>query len=82
MIAVSEALPHSLLASHLYSPASLLFIFVNINLLPMRRWPSLTLTQDTVGGGVPDAIQCRVTLPPSVIILFCIGWMDEGAASR
>ena len=78
MIAVSEALPPSLRASHLYSPASCLLIFVNTNLLLMRRWPSLTLTQDTVGGGIPDALQNSVTFLPSAITSFCIGWMDEG----
>ena len=78
MTTVSAALPPSLRASHLYSPVSRLLIFVNTNLLPMRRWPSLTLTQDTVGGGIPDALQNSVTFPPSAISSFCIGWMDEG----
>ena len=41
----------------------------------------MTLVQDTDGEGMPDALQNRVTLPPSVITSFCIGWMDEGTAS-
>jgi len=40
------------------------------------------LTQDTNGEGIPDVLQYRVTLPPSFIISFCIGWMDGGTASR
>ena len=82
MLAVSESLPHALLASHLYSPASLLLIFVNTNSLTLKRSPLLTLTQDTIGGDTPGALQCRVTLLPSVTVLFCTASMDEGTAGK
>ena len=81
-LADSVALPHRLLASHLYSPASLLLIFVNTNSVPLVRWPLLTLIQDTDGEGMPDAIQERVTLPPSIIASSAIGWMDDGTVSK
>ena len=82
MLADSEALPHSLLASHLYSPASLLLIFVNTNASLCVREPALTLIHNTVGRGIPEALQVRFTLSPSVTALFSIAWMDEGTAGK
>ena len=83
MFAVSDALPHSLLASHLYSPASFLLIFGNTRMFPLVRLPPLTLIQDTFGKGIPDALQKTVTLPPSVSGAgFCIDWMDEGTVMK
>jgi len=82
MLAVSEALPHLLLASHLYSPASFLLIFVNTNTSLWVCEPPLTLIQDLVGEGIPEAEQSRVTLSPSVTVLFSIALMDEGTAGR
>ena len=78
IVAVSDALPHSLLASHLYSPASLLLISVSTRSLVLKRILLSTLTQDTIRGGVPDALHDRVTLLPSLMISFCIGCMAEG----
>ena len=77
IVADFESLPHRLLASHLYSPASFLLIFVNTNSLLLVSSPPPTLIHDTDGEGMPDALQNRVTLPPSVSASFCIGWMDE-----
>ena len=57
MLADSDALPHSLLASHLCSPASLLLIFDNTNTSLWVREPALTLIHDTVGKGMPEAVQ-------------------------
>ena len=42
----------------------------------------LILTHDTTGGGVPDALQDRFKLPPSVIVLFCKGWMVDGTGVK
>ena len=79
IVAVSDAFPHSLLASHLYSPASFLLMFVNTRSLTLKRSPpSATLIQDTIGWGVPDALHDRVTLPPSVMFSLCIGSTTDG----
>ena len=52
-------------------------------MFPLARLPPLTLIQDTFGEGIPDALQKRVTLPPSVSGAgFCIGWMDEGTVMK
>ena len=80
--AVSDALPHSLLASHLYSPASFLFMFVNPSSLESVRVWSSTLIQDTIDEGIPDALHDRVTLPPSVIVALCIGFIEECTANK
>jgi len=40
------------------------------------------LTQDTNGEGIPDALQCTVTLPRSSTISFCLSWMDGGTVKR
>ena len=50
--------------------------------LPSKRWPVLILTHDTTGGGVPDALQDRFKLPPSVIVLFCKGLMVDGTGVK
>ena len=50
--------------------------------LPSKRWLVLILTHDTTGGGVPDALQDRFKLPPSVIVLFCKGWMVDGTGVK
>ena len=42
----------------------------------------LILTHDTIGGEVPDALQDRFKLPPSVIVLFCKGWMVDGTGVK
>ena len=42
----------------------------------------LILTHDTTGSGVPDALQDRFKLPPSVIVLFCRGWMVDGTGMK
>ena len=76
IFAVSVALPHSLLASHLYSPAWLLLMCVTSNMCPLWRWPP-GLIQDTVGAGTPDTWHDRVTLPPSVIFWSCVIWVIE-----
>ena len=77
MLAVFVALPHSLLASHLYSPAWLLLMLVTSNILPLWRWP-LGVIQDTIEGGIPDTRHHRVTLSPSVAFWSWIAGMDEG----
>ena len=38
----------------------------------------LILTHDTTGEGLPDALQDRFKLPPSIIVLFCKEWMVDG----
>jgi len=78
IVADSDALPHSLLASHLYSPDSLLLIFVSTRTLVLKRTWLLILIQDTISGGVPDALHDRVTLLPSEMVSFCIGCIAEG----
>ena len=75
----SEALPHRLLASHLYSPASVLMISVKTNCFPKVRCPSLVLTQDTLGGGVPVASHIMVKSSSSIIFFLVNGLMDEGS---
>ena len=78
----STALPHSLLASHLYSPASLLLMLVNSSKLVLLRWPLATLIQNTVGWGVPDALQNRLVLWLSIKNWSSIDWMDAGTAIK
>ena len=79
IVAVSDALLHSLLASQRYSPASLLLIFVNTRSLTVNCIWLPTLIQDIIGWGVPVALHDRVILPPSVVVLLCIGSMAEGS---
>ena len=76
IVAVFVELPHSLLASHLYSPSWVLLICVTSNMCPLWRWPR-GLIQDTVGEGTPDTWHDRVTLWPSVIFWSCVIWVTE-----
>ena len=76
IVAVFVELPHSLLASHLYSPSWLLLICVTSNMCPLWRWPP-GLIQDTVGKRTPDTWHDRVTLWPSVIFWSCVIWVIE-----
>ena len=82
ILTASTALPHSLLASHLYSPASLLLMLVNSSTLLLVRWPLATLIQNTVGWGVPDALQNRLVLWLSIKNWSSIDWMDAGTAIK
>ena len=81
MYNVSDALPHSLLASHLYSPVLFLWMLLSTNSLPWTCWPSAVI-QYTIGVGLPDAWHDRVTLLPSVTVIFCIAAMDEGTVKK
>ena len=76
IFAVSVALPHPLLASHLYSPAWVLLMCLTSNMFPLWRWPP-GLIQVTVGAGTPDTWHDRVTLWPSVIFWACVIWVIE-----
>ena len=76
IVAVFVALPHSLLASYLYSPAWVLLMCVTSNMCPLWRWPP-GLIQDTIGAGTPDTWHDRVTLLPSVILWSCVIWVIE-----
>ena len=76
IVAVFVALPHSLLASYLYSPAWVLLMCVTSNMCPLWRWPP-GLIQDTIGAGTPDTWHDRVTLLPSVIFWSCVIWVIE-----
>ena len=78
IVADSEAFPHGFIASHLYSPASLLLIFLITNSVPFVRSPLLVLTQNTVGGGIPVAGHDKFKFSPSVITSLEIGVMNEG----
>ena len=55
---------------------------MSCNTLTSKRWPLLILTHDTTGGGVPEALQDRFKLPPSVIVSFCKGWMVDGTGVK
>ena len=46
---------------------------------PLVRSSLLVFTQNTVGGGTPDALHITLKLPPSVTTLLVIGRMDEGS---
>ena len=81
-LTASDALSHSLLASHLYSPASLLLMLVNSSKLLLVRWPLATLIQNTVGWGVTDALQNTLALWLSIINWSSIDWMDAGTAIK
>ena len=76
IVAVFVALPHSLLASHLYLQSWVLLMCLTSNMYPLWRWlPGLI--QDTVGAGTPDTWHNRITLPPSVIFWSCVIWVIE-----
>ena len=82
MFTVSTALPHSLLASHLYSPAGLLLILVSCSKLPFVRCPLLTFTQETKGKGTPVATQGKVKLSVSLTALSRIEAIVGGTAIK
>ena len=82
MFTVSTALPHSLLASHLYSPAWLLLIFVSCSKLPFVRCPLLTFTQETKGKGTPVAMQVKFKLSVSLTVLSGIDEIFGGTAIK
>ena len=82
IVAVFVALPHSLLASHLYLPSWVLLMCLTSNMYPLWRWPP-GLIQDTAGAGTPDTWHNRVTLPPSVIFWSCVIWViEEGTVKK
>ena len=77
LAAMDVALPTLLLATHLYSPLSVLFTFVTISC-----WPSAVklilglavtfiavpfMVQEILGEGTPPAIHEKVTLDPSIV---------------
>ena len=46
------------------------------------RWPLPSSIQETVGGGIPDALHVRLWLEPSTKVSFCIDRMDDGTAIK
>ena len=78
---VCEVPPQLLVASHLYSPASPLVIFISVKTFVVVRWPS-GLIQDTFNGGSPDAGHVRFTLFPSVIVLLSLACRDGDAKDQ
>ena len=75
-----ETLPQSLVASHMYCPASLL-LFISFNTFVVTRWPS-GLIHSTTGGGSPNTWHVRAILLPSVNVWFSIACMDGGTVSQ
>ena len=77
MAGFEVAFPRLLVATHLYSPLSVLFTFdiVNVLLSPPRlilESPlALTLVHDIVGTGSPLALQDKVTLLLSTAVVSC-----------
>ena len=70
------AFPRLLLATHRYSPLSLLFKFVIVNcflsskklILPLVFKGDLFLVHDIVGAGFPATLQDKVKFSPSVFV--------------
>lgn len=77
MVVFSDALPHRLLASQVYFPASLMLIFEKKSTFPLVFLPLLSLIQTTVGAGIPVAWHDRLKEVPSINVLSCISSMDE-----
>ena len=82
MVVDSVAFPHGLVALHPYSPVWDLVMFLTINTLPSGGWSLLTFIQETSGSGMPDALQRRVTLPPSLTTLSGIVCIDEDTGNQ
>ena len=74
-----DAWPHGFFALHAYSPDWFLWMFLKVKSAPLMRSSLLVFTQNTVGGGIPDASHLTLKLPPSVTTFLVIGRMDEGS---
>ena len=72
------AFPRSLLATHRYSPLSVLFTFVMVScllssdklILELLLIGDPSLVHDIVGSGCPSTLQVKVTAVPSVGLVF------------
>ena len=74
-----DATPHGFFALHAYSPDWFLWMFLKAKSAPLVRSWLLVFTQNTVGGGTPDASHITLKLPPSVTTFLVIFRMDEGS---
>ena len=76
--ALEVSLPTLLLATHRYSPLSVLLTFVIVNcflsseklILALLFTGDPPLVHDIVGTGFPSTLQDKVTLSPSILVLF------------
>ena len=74
--ALEVSFPTLLLATHWYSPLSVLFTFVMVScllsadklILELLLTGDPSFVHDIVGTGFPVALQDKVTLPPSVFV--------------
>ena len=69
------SIPQRLLASHLYSPASLLWMLISSRTSPSVRLPVLTSSQDTDGIGLPVTPQIRFQSSPSTAVMLLTVFM-------
>ena len=76
MLALS--FPQELLASHLYSPASFLLMFVSSRVIPTERLAVLTAVHVKESTGLPETLQVKVVLSPSVTVMFSSGCTTNG----
>ena len=77
-----KAFPQKLLASHLYSPASLLLTLISERMLPSVRSPVLTSVQDTDGIGVPLTWQVKELFSPSITVMLIIACIKDASTSK
>ena len=77
--ALELTVPTLLVATHLYSPLSVLFTFVRLScslsadklILSLEVTADLSLVQENVGSGTPFASLEKVTLDPCTSVLLC-----------
>ena len=74
--------PQELLASHLYSPVSFLLMFVSSRVSPTVRFPVLSAVHVTERTGLPETLQVRVLLSPSVTVMFSSGYTPAGTVKQ
>ena len=76
--ALEVSFPRLLFATHWYSPLSFLFTFVIVNCFlsaeKLILIESLGTVHDIVGFGFPLALQDKVTLSPSLFVVWASGW--------
>ena len=69
--------PQKLLATHIYSPASLLLMLMRASTFPSVRLPVFTSVQETDGTGFPVTPQVRFQFSPSTtVMLFSLSIVD------
>lgn len=57
-------------------------MFVKTKSVPLVRSPLLVFSQNTLGGGIPDALHTTVKFIPSATIFLVIGRIDEDTKKK